>query len=173
MVEPGRLPGPVKTYGLWLRLINWTPDKQLHVVAVWHLRDCGYLSCIVAVERFVLDYGAGAVDAFSFHGVGGPVTLIAQLVDNVRQIMVGLGEQTRNATYVHHHLRHGWTLCLKEVPVGFGMVSPASPQCDAHGCEGDEGADYGNPILERNMTHIQIFPHKKNAAAATAAVTKE
>ena len=76
MVESGWLPGPVKTDGLWLRLILRTPDEQLHVVSVRHLRDCGYLSCVVAIERFVLAYGAGTVDAFSSHGVGGPVPLV-------------------------------------------------------------------------------------------------
>lgn len=173
MVEPGRLPGPAKTYGLWLRLIDWAPDKQLHVVAVRHFRDCGCFSCAIAVRWVVLAYGAGAVDAFSFHGVSGAVTLVGQLVNVVRKVALAIGEQFIETFYAHNYCFHRGPLVLKEVPVGFGMVPPASPQCDAHGYEGDESADYGYPILKRNMTHIQIFPHKKNAAAATAAWTQE
>lgn len=173
MVEPGRLPGPAKTYGLRLRPVDWAPDKQLHVVAVRHLRDCGYFSCAIAVERVVLAYGAGAVDAFGFHGVSGSVALIAQLVNVVRQTALLVGEQIIEASYAHRYRFHRRSLVLEEVPVGFGMVPPAFPQCDTHGCESDERADYGDPILKRDTIHIQIFPHKKNAAAATAAVTRE
>lgn len=173
MLESCRLPGPINTDGLRLCLIDRTPDKQLHMVAVRHLRDYGFFSCCIAVGGLFLDYGTGAVDTFNCHGVGSPVALIGQLVDNIRQRVSAEVEQAIETIYALHYRCHGWTPHLEEVPVGFGMVSPASPQCDAHGCEGDEGAGYGDPILERNMTHIQIFPHKKNAAVAPAAVTKE
>ena len=169
MIEPGWLPGPAKTYGLRLRPVDRAPDKQLHMVAVRHLRDGGYLSCAIAVERVVLAYDAGAVDAFGFHGVSGPVALIGQLVNVVRQIALAIGEQIVEASNAHHYRFHRGPLVLEEVPVGFGMVPPAFPQCDAHGYEGDERADYGDPILKRDMTHIQIFPYKKNAAVAAAA----